>query len=848
MEQLYHNISTETVVKIFNSDYKKGLSKKESLLRKLSFGENLLNDKKNHSSLKIFFSQFQNPLIYILLFAGIITLFIGNYTDTIVIFLAIIVNACFGFWEEKKVSNILEKLQDTLKSKTTVIRDGFKKEVYETELVPGDIIFLKAGEKIPADARLIETNELRVSESIMTGEWLAKNKQPDILPKETILIDRDNMVYMGSLIENGTGIAVVVATGRKTEAGKLAGLIESIKENKTPLQKKVLAFSKVLGIFIIALSTLIFFFGTFFRGLEWVEMFETSIAIAVGAIPESFPIVMTIILAFGAEKILRKQGLIRKLSSVETLSSAQIICFDKTKTLTEGKMKLNNVISEHGELALRAGVLSSDAYLDEKDNIIGSPTGTAFFEAALSNNLNLKEILKTEELQKIPFNSKDKYSLSLRKEGEKRILYISGAPERLIAKSKNALLWKEEVERLAEKGLRVVGVGYKEVKKTSKDLNKIANDFTFIGLLTFIDPLRSDVKEAIEICNRAGIKTILATGDHLLTAKTIAEQIGLKVDSENIIEGKVLDSLSDAELMKRLGQINVFARVEPRHKLRIVDLWQKKGKIIAMTGDGINDAPAIKKADIGISLGSGTAVAKEASDLILLNDDFSTIVKTIEEGRIALDNLRKSLSFSLADSFSSIILIGFSTIAFGWPLPILAVQLLWNNLIEDTFPGMAFAFEPKESNVMERKPTQTKDLMTREMKFLIFSVGIIDEFFILLAFYFLYFVKGFDLDYIRTIIFAIMSIDTVFVIFCFKSLRKNLWKTNIFSNPQLNFACIFVVILCLLAVYSPTLQTFLKTVPLDSFAWIITISISLLSIVGIEFVKFVFIAKKDTEN
>ena len=848
MEPLYYNISSETVTKIFNSDEVRGLSKKEAAQREVSFGKNVLEKNKNNSYLKIFFNQFQNPLMYILIFAGIVTLFLASYTDAVVIFLAIIINACFGFWEEKKISNILEKLKNTLKTTTTVIRNGIKKEINETDLVPGDIIYLKAGKKIPADARLIQSNELRVSESIMTGEWLAKEKNPEILPKETVLVDRNNMVYMGSLVENGTGTAVVVSTGIRTEAGKLATLIESIKEPKTPLQKKVLKFSKILSIFILIITFIIFISGTFLRDLEWINMFETSVAIAVGAIPESFPIVMTIILAFGAEKILRKQGLIRKLSSVETLSSAQIICFDKTKTLTEGKMKLNNVISEHGELALKTGVLCSDAYLDENNNIIGSPTGIAFFEAATSNNLKLKELLEIEEINKMPFNSENKYSLSLRKEGNKRFLYISGAPERLIKKSKNASLWEKEIERLAEKGLRVVGVGYKEIKKTSKDLNKIANDFTFIGLLSFIDPLRSDAKDAIETCKKAGIQTILATGDHLLTAKTIAEQIGLEVAPENIIDGKELDSLSDAELTKRLPKINVFARVEPRHKLRIVDLWQKKGKIIAMTGDGINDAPAIKQADIGIALGSGTDVAKEASDLILLNDDFGTIVKTVEEGRIALDNLRKSLSYSLADSFSSIILIGFSTIIFGWPLPILAVQLLWNNLIEDTFPGMAFSFEPKENNVMERKPTQTKDLMTKEMKFLIFTVGIIDEFFLLIAFYFLYFVKGFDLDYIRTTIFAIMSIDTIFVIFCFKNLRKNLWKINIFSNPQLNFACLFVLTLCLFAVYSPIIQSFLKTIPLDAFAWAVAISVSLLSVIGIELVKFIFISKKNTEN
>ena len=466
-------------------------------------------------------------------------------------------------------------------------------------------------------------------------------------------------------------------------------------------------------------------------------MFEISIAIAVSGIPEALPIVITVILVIGAERILRKKGLIRKLASVETLGSTQIICFDKTKTITEGKMKLNNIVTEKGELALKASVLCSDGYINEKGDLIGSPTGCAILQGAIDSNYNVKEILKLEELQSLSFNSENKYALSLRKEDEKRILYICGAPEILIKKSKNAELWKEEIDRLTKKGLRVIGVGYKEIKKTSKDLNKIANGFNFIGLLSFIDPLRDNVKEAIETCKRAGIRTILITGDHILTAKTIAEEIGLEVKEENIMNGQELDTLNENDLIKKINKnIKVFARVEPRHKLRIVDAWQKKGKIVAMTGDGINDAPAIKKANIGISLGSGTEVAKEVSDLVLLDDDFNTIIKTIEEGRIALDNLRKSLSYSLADSFASIILIGFSTIIFGWPLPILAVQVLWNNLIEDTFPGIAFAFEPKENDVMKRKPVKRNKLMTKEMKILIFATGIVDEFLVLLAFIF----------------------------------------------------------------------------------------------------------------
>lgn len=848
MKKIYHNTPSETVVKILNSDCENGLTEKEVLRRRINFGKNILTEKKKYSSFKIFLSQFKSPLMYILIFAGLVTFSIHNYTNFIVIFLAVFLNALFGFLEENKVSNILKKLKNTLKTKTTVLRNSVQKEVFEEELVPGDIIYLRAGQKIPADARLISVNELKVSEATITGEWLAEDKQTEILPKETILADRTNMVYMGSLIENGTGKAIVVSIGQKTETGKIAELIDLTEEKQTPLQEKIKELSKFIGILIGISALLIFLTGIFLRDLSWIDMFETSIAIAVGGIPEALPIIITVILAIGAEKILRKKGLIRKLTSVETLGSTQIICFDKTRTLTEGKMRLNTIITDKGDLALKASVLCSDACFNDKGSIVGSPTGCAVLEGAIDNNYNIKEALKIPELQNLPFNSENKYALSLRKESNKRILYILGAPEKLIKKSKNATLWEAEIERLAEKGLRVVGVGCKEIKKTSKDLNKIANDFTFIGLLSFIDPLRKDVKESIEICKNAGIATILATGDHLLTAKRVAEEIGLEINNNNIISGQELDNLNDKELLEQIEKFKVFARVEPRHKLKIVNAWQKKGKIIAMTGDGINDAPAIKKADIGISLGSGTEVAKEASDLVLLDDSFNTIVKTIEEGRIALDNLRKSLTFSLGDSFASIILIGFSSIVFHWPLPVLAIQLLWINLIEDTFPGMAFAFEPKEKNIMQRKPTKKNRLITKEMKVLIFATGLIDEFFILLCFYFLYIIQGFDIDYIRTIIFATMSIDVVFTIFCYKNLRKNVWQINPFSNVFLNWTCVFVIIASLISVYIPFFQSFLKTVPLDAYAWFFVILIAVFSAICIEITKYIFITRHNTEE
>jgi len=857
MQKIYHNIPNSTVLKIMGTDRVLGLATNEVKKRQSVFGENSLAKNGKNTKIKMVLNQFKSPLIYILLFAGIVTLFLSQFTDAIVIFLAVILNTVFGFLEEKKVSNVLQKLENTIKTKTYVLRNGKKKQILQKDVVLGDIIFLEAGQKVPADARLISVNNLKISEAVLTGEWMSEDKEIEVLPKDTPLADRKNMVFMGSLVENGEGMAVVTATGKKTETGKIAQLLSETEEVKTPLQEKLYGFSKKIGVVIGVICVLIFILGITLRGLDWAEMFETSVAITVGGIPEALPVVMTIILAIGTERILRKKGLIRKLSSVETLGSTQIICFDKTKTLTQGKMKLHNIITSSPDLALKIGILCNDAFIEnpeeeKRDNWIikGSSTSKAILESAINNGMDIVNIRKNnEELQNVPFNSKNKYLLSLRKEGKKRKLYICGAPEKVLERSKNAQKWQEEINKLSDQGFRVVAVGYKEIKRTSQDLNNIANNFNFVGLIAFSDPLRDDVKESIERCKEAGIITILATGDHVLTAKHIANQIGMDITEENIIDGEALNKLSDAELEKRLGKIKVFARVEPKDKLRIVNLWQKKGKVIAMTGDGVNDAPAIKKADIGIALGSGTDVAIESSDLVLMDDSFSTIVKTIEEGRVILDNLRKSISYVLADSFSSAILISFSTIIFGWPLPILPVQILWNNLIEDSLPMISFAFEPKEKNIMQRRPIPKKSpLLTKEMKTLIFATGTIDQFFILIVFWFLYIFKGLDIEYVRTLMFGCICIDTAFVIFAYKNLRKNIWQFNPFSNMWLNVSAIIVFISFAAAIYLPVFQTLLKTVPLGLGSWCIVISTALLSLIAIELTKHFFIARHQTEK
>jgi len=856
-KQNWHNLDFKEAARILETDIENGLSEKEIKKRQEKFGRNLISKERKASSFKIFLRQFKSPLIYILLVAGVITLFLKKYSDSLVIFLAISINAVFGFWEEKKTSNILEKLKKVLKTKAVVLRNGQRVTVWEQDLVPGDIIFLKAGDRVPADARLVQAENLKISEAILTGEWISTQKKTIPLPKETPLADRDNMVYMGTLVEKGKGIAIVTETGRGTEAGKISRLVEETKEEKTPLQKKLGGLGRFIG-FLIGSFCFFIFFGGILRMGDVLEMFEASIAIAVGGIPEALPVVMVVILAIGMERILRKKGLVRNLSSVETLGSAQIICFDKTRTLTQGKMALEDVLSSDNQLALKIAVLCSDGFIEnfkqstKRWKINGDATDKAILEAGIKNGL-VKNELEDDfpEIAKAPFDPANKYLLSLRKDKGKFFLYISGAPEKILERSKNKNGWQKKINQLAGKGLRVVGVGYRELKKEDIknereiNLNRLAFDFNFVGLIALKDPLRPGIKRAVSLCRSAGIRPILVTGDHKLTAIAVAREIGIKAKGQEILEGRELEAVSDQELDELLEKIKIYARVEPSHKMRIVSAWQRRGKVVAMTGDGVNDAPALKKADIGVALGSGTEVAKESADLVLLNDSFSIVVKAIEEGRVVLDNIRKSIAYILADSFASVILVGFSTIIMGWPLPILPVQILWNNFVEDTLPNIAYAFEPKERGIMKRRPSSpTSPLLTKEMKVLIFGTGIIDQLFLVFLFWFLWGHLGFDLDYVRTMVFGALCIDTAFVVFSYKSFQKNVWQMNPFSNKWLNVSALLVFVFLFFALYCPPVQKILHTVPLGAKSWFLLLGIGFMSAFLVEITKWFFINRK----
>ncbi len=698
-------------------------------------------------------------------------------------------------------------------------------------------------------------------------------KKVDSLPENTPLADRDNMIYMGTVVEDGRGKAVVTGIGEQTEIGKVSVLVKETEQEKTPYQKKIANFSKVVGIVIGVICVGIFIEGILTGG-ELVEMFTTAVAIAVAGIPEGLPVAMTLILAIGMQRIFQKKGLVRRLASAETLGSTSVICSDKTGTLTEGRMQVAEFyprFQEKEKLAFKIAILSSEAFVEnpeealEKWKIRGLPIERALIVAAAKKGIFQNQISEEEEeIDEIPFSSEYKYSASLRKVvGDDYVLYVKGAPEILLAKSKyfegkngKELLTKEKAEEfqkkqeeLTSKGYRLLAVAYKNLKEAPLDLKEQdINGLTLVGIFSLEDPIREDAKETIQACYQAGMRPIIVTGDHKLTAKAIAEKIGIKVRNENILEGKDLEKLSEEEFQKILPKIQIYARVEPKHKVRIIKAWQKKGEVVAMTGDGINDAPALKQADVGVALGSGTDVAKEVADLVLLTDNFSVIVAAVEEGRAILDNIRKVVTYLLSDSFTEVILVGVSLLL-GLPIPVVAVQILWVNLIEDGPLSLSLAFEPKEKDLMKQKPSgHDMPLLTREMKTLIFIIGILTDLFLLGIFFWLMKYSDYELSHIRSIIFTGLAIDSIFYILSCKSLRKNIWHLNPFSNKFLNWSLLFGVLMLLAGIYLPPLQTLLKTVPLNLFDWGLLLGIGFLNILLIEATKWFFITRHKTEE
>ncbi|MFH1611969.1 MAG: HAD-IC family P-type ATPase [bacterium] len=886
MQKAWHTFSIEKIFADLKSS-SKGLDSKEVKNRLKKFGHNKLPEEKPISKIVLFIKQILSPLVYVLLIAGIVTIILGDYTDAIVILTAVVLNTIIGYLQESKASDSLSKLKQVLQVRAIVLRENQEKEINQENLVRGDVVLLRAGNKVPADVRIFESHNLHINEATLTGEWIVATKNIDVLKKETALADRDNMAYMGTIVESGWGLAVVVETGLKTELGKIAQLVKGHKERKTPYQKKLSWFSKIISIVIIVISLIIFIEGMLTGG-HFIEMFTVSIAVAVAAIPEGLPVAMTVILAIGMQQILKRKGLVRRLASAETLGSTSIIMTDKTGTLTEAKMQVSGVytgtrellnnghefidkINKDGKdshiLALKIAMLGTESFIENFEEpmkkwiIRGRATEKALLLAGIQAGLSKKELEQQyPRIDRILFDPLLKYSAGFYKlNSKKNVLYTVGSPDKLLKmssylhtdgtvdklSSSDFKKLTKKYEDLTRQGFRVLAVAYREfsVGEEYKNPNELCDKLTFVGFFALHDPIRKGTREMMDICRRAGMKPIIVTGDHKLTAKAVAEKLGFKISSKNILEGEKLAEMSDNEFHKKFKNIQIYARVEPAQKLRIVEMWQGTGAVVAMTGDGINDAPALRHADIGVAVGSGTDVAKEVSDLIILTDNFSVIVAAIEEGRAIIDNIRKVIVYLLSDSFTEVILIGGSLLV-GFPLPILAAQILWVNLIEDGPMGISLAFERKEKDVMNQKPkAYNMQLLNREMKVLIFIIGVITDFFLFILFYFLLKYSGYAIEHIRSVIFAGLTIDSLFYIFSCKSLRRNIWHINLFGNKFLLYSWAFGVAMLLGALYLPPLQLLLKTMPLNLFDWGVVLIIGMANLFIIEGTKWWFITR-----
>lgn len=848
---MYHSLPVQKVLELVDSS-PNGLTQIEVEKRQKKYGPNVLPEKKKTTTLSLFLSQFKSPLVYILLIGAVISFALKEFIDGGIILAAVLINAIMGFLQENKAEKTLLRLKQIVEHKTIVRREGIEQVVLSNKLVPGDIIILGAGDIIPADGRIINSKNFEVNESVLTGESTPSPKTNKILKEETPLADRENMVYNGTIVDRGKAEVVVVNIGEYSEIGKIALLIKKTPEEKTPLQKKISSLSKTLSI-IIGASCFVLFVSGIIIGRPFLEMLLTSIAVAVAGIPEGLLIAVTICLVIGMQTLSKNNSLVKKLVATETLGSVTTIISDKTETLTEGKMVVTHILPKEGKSVddiLRVGLLCNEAVIEnpkekqEKWIIFGDSTDEALIREAIRAGLKREEIIKEyPKLDEISFESKKKQMSVLCQNKTSNIILVKGAPEIIF---KYCLLKKDEQEKnlslvknLTKSGLRILAFAQKETKE--KKIPSEFSDFEYLGLVALKDPLRKEAKEVIKECYKMGVRPILATGDHKLTALFIGKEVGIR--ECGVIEGKDIDQMSDEELKKIIKKNGIFARVTPKHKMRLIKILRNDQEVIAMTGDGVNDAPAIKSADIGIALGSGSEVTKEIADIILLDNNLKTILTAIKEGRNIFDNIKKIILYLLSDGFTELILIG-GSLLFGWPLPVAAAQILWVNIIEDTLPALSLSYEKPITDISQTKPRDLKSpLLDREMKFLIVIIGIATDLILLGLFGWLLKDAHLPINHIRTFIFANLAIDSLLNIYSCKNLNKNLWHYNPFNNRFLNLTVLFGFGMLLIGVYIPFFQNILKTVPLNFFDWLLLVVLGFLEITLVELGKMIFIRK-----
>ena len=833
-----------------------GLSADESQKRLSQYGHNRLEEKPGKSPLLIFFEQFTNILILILIVAAVISAFIGDLTDTMVILAIVLLNAVIGFFQEYRAERALAALKKLEIPAATIIRDGKHQQIPATEIMPGDIVVLTAGEIVPADIRLIESPNLMIDESSLTGESTPVEKSTDIISGEASLADRRNMAFKGTVITYGRGVGVVVTTGMSTELGRIAYLLQETEKIKTPLQIKLDVMGKRLAVAALLLCLIIFIAGVW-RGESLQLMSLTAISLAVAAIPESLPAVITIVLALGAYRMSKVNALIRKLPAVETLGCVTAICSDKTGTLTQNKMKVEFIYdgkelkrkwsldTSDMNLIFKAMTLCNDASIDS-DKGIGDPTEIALLKAASEIGIHKNELEKSyPRINEIPFDSFKKRMTTINSSPDNQEIYLTfmkGSVDSVLDISSIDSNMKEQIlrenEKMAADGIRVLALAYREIEK-GMPLSEVEKGLTFLGLVGMIDPPREEAYEAVKICMKAGIVPIMITGDHPSTAKSIAKRLGITNENGQTITGRDMEVLEPAHLNNLLSSVRIFARVSPEDKIRIVSALKEKGHIVAMTGDGVNDAPALKKADIGIAMGiTGTDVSKEASDIILRDDNFATIVKAVYEGRVIYDNIRKFIRYMLSTN-SGEILTMFFALMIGMPLPILPIQILWINLVTDSFPALALGVEPAEKNVMNRPPRDPKEsIFARGLWQHIIWVGLLMSFGTLGVM--AWGLRHDDLDHARSMVFFTLAGFQMFHVMAIRSERESIFTVGLLSNKALLGAVVLTFILQLMITYIPILQRIFKTAPLSAIELFICITISFSVFIAVEVEKAYF--------
>lgn len=870
MEKYFNQISNQ-VLQSFNVT-KDGLNDEQVQINLNNYGRNTLTEKKKETVLQVFLNQFKDLLVFILIIAGIISMVSGNIESTLVIFVVIVANAILGTVQHFKAEQSLDSLKALSSPSAKVIRNGIKIEIDSKDIVPGDILLLEAGDMVSADGRVIESYSLQVNESSLTGESLSVDKIDSIIEKKEIALgDQKNMVFSGSLVTYGRAMIVVTSTGMNTEIGKIATLMEETKEKKTPLQVSLDDFSKKLAFIILTICAVVFGLSLY-RGIPIIDSLMFSVALAVAAIPEALSSIVTIVLALGTQKMVKENAIIKKLKAVEGLGSVSIICSDKTGTLTQNKMttkkvyvnnelifgedlNINNNI--HKYLLYNMLLCNDSTSKDGKE--IGDPTEVALVN--LGHKLNFNEIElreKIKRLSELPFDSDRKLmSVLTIFENEDYTMFTKGALDVMLNKTSQIItlegvrvITKEDKENilnvnktLSENGLRVLAFGYKKIK-TNRELKlDDENELIFLGLVSMIDPPREESKQAVSDCIRAGIKPIMITGDHKITASAIAKEIGILQDGDRAVEGLELDKMSDEELKENIKNISVYARVSPEHKIRIVQAWQEKDEIVAMTGDGVNDAPALKQADIGIAMGiTGTEVSKDAASMILTDDNFATIIKSVVNGRNIYGNIKNSIKFLLSGNMAGIIAVLYTTIA-ALPMIFAPVHLLFINLLTDSLPAIAIGMEKANDGLLDEKPRgRNESILTKDFLIGVGFEGLLIGIVTLIAFYFGG-IKESNQLVASTMAFSTLCLGRLFHGFNCRS-KNSIFKLGLLSNKAEIGAFIFGLVLLNSVLFVPVLQKLFQTASLTTNQYLLIYILAFIPTLIIQIIKLIKEIKK----